>query len=56
MVYSTDNEQGFDIRMIDNPRRCVADFDGIKLITYQNGEKESNNPIKDITSIPFEES
>lgn len=53
MVYSTDNEQGFDIRMINNPRRCVVDFEGIKLITYQGlSEEECNSLSKDTIVVP----
>lgn len=32
MIWSTNNEQGFDIEMIGERKRQVVDFDGLKLI------------------------
>ena len=32
MIYSTNNEQGYSIEIIGNPRKTVIDLDGIKLI------------------------
>lgn len=32
LVYSTNNEQGFDILSTGNPYRSVVEYDGLKLI------------------------
>lgn len=45
MAYSMNTEQGFDIRMIGEPKRYVQDFEGIKLITYRS---DSNSQESDI--------
>lgn len=34
MIYSTNTEQGFDIKIMGDPVRTVEDFDGILLIKY----------------------
>ena len=31
-IWSTNNEQGFDIRMIGNRKRIIVDYEGLKLI------------------------
>ena len=34
MLYSANNEQGFEIRYWGKTKRCVTDWDGLKLITH----------------------
>jgi CRISPR-associated protein Cas2 len=38
MVYNTNNEQGFAIRMEGYPDRSVRDFDGLQLVVFNNAE------------------
>ncbi len=35
MIYSTNNEQGFQIKMLGEPSRTVVDLDGLQLIKVQ---------------------
>ena len=35
LIYSSNNEQGFEIEMLGEPYRSVVDFDGVKLIKTQ---------------------
>ena len=32
MVWTSDTDQGFDMKVVGVPYRCVVDFDGLKLI------------------------
>ena len=32
LAYSTNTEQGFDLKSIGNPHRCIIDLEGVKLI------------------------
>lgn len=32
LIYNTDNEQGFAIKVEGNPSRCIVDFEGISLV------------------------
>ncbi len=38
MVYNTNNEQGFAVRMEGYPDRSVRDFDGLQLVIFNNAE------------------
>ena len=51
MIYSTNTEQGYDIKMIDNPKRQLADFEGVKLITYKNTDSHVGISI-DESKVP----
>ncbi len=35
MIYSCNNEQGYEIKMLGVPTRSVVDLDGLQLIKYQ---------------------
>lgn len=35
MIFNTDNEQGYALEMIGEPKRCVVDIEGIELIKIQ---------------------
>jgi len=35
MIFNTDNEQGYALEMIGEPKRCVIDIEGIELIKIQ---------------------
>lgn len=37
MVFSTNNEQGFAMRLCGNPKRTVVDLEGIQVIQISNG-------------------
>lgn len=32
MVWTSDTDQGFDMKVVGVPYRCVVDFDGLKLV------------------------
>jgi CRISPR-associated protein Cas2 len=32
LIYSKNNEQGFDARMLGNPSRCLVDIEGVLLV------------------------
>lgn len=40
MVYSSGNEQGFDMRLAGMPTRAIVDFDGIKLVKVEHYKAE----------------
>lgn len=35
MIFSSDSEQGFSLKMIGDPKRTVVDIEGIELIKIQ---------------------
>lgn len=45
LLYPSDNEQGFEIRMAGQRRRSPIDFDGLTLISF--GEDRESTPIVD---------
>jgi len=39
-IWSTNNEQGYDVRIWGNTRRKVVDYEGLKLVWIPGGSRE----------------
>lgn len=42
LIYSTNNEQGFDIELMGDLKRTIIDMDGLKLVKVKNTNIASN--------------
>ena len=53
MVYSSPNEQGFEMKVHGDPKRRVTDFEGVQLITVMNNQDEQHKE-NCLPGFPFE--
>ena len=53
MVWSSPNEQGFEMSVYGDPKRKVADFEGIQLITVVNEERKEKSE-HELPAFPFD--